>query len=260
MCERPLVQKKRLTAGAGMGGKQKAQGGMKIERRAGPAARLLGRKVEKGKVFKAQECILFEAYAGRMNKKISIGIIAIFLIAVVVVAGCVQKAPVYSNESKTAESKQIVNSEGTAGQKQAPKMATLDMPFVVAKNWDADAEVDGLEATLEPKDAADNIVAVNGIISAVLWKVPDIELDEATGEEVYVNCDEYTPRDRDIVGRWSGIKVSAEDIDPVFGVDARLGYPSNLSLAGSPTGYLKVTFTTEDGNSFEATYRCFLMK
>ncbi|MBE9512948.1 MAG: hypothetical protein IMY77_02685 [Chloroflexi bacterium] len=105
----------------------------------------------------------------------------------------------------------------------------------MAKNWDADPEVDGIEFNLTPKDAEDNVVETPGVVSAKLWL--RLEYPEA--------------RKGNLVQEWSNIQVDKDDYDWLSGASIRLEY-KDFQPKGQ-IGILEVTLETPDGKSFIAS-------
>lgn len=115
-------------------------------------------------------------------------------------------------------------------------VVTLDIfGFTMAKNWDADPEVDGIEVEIWPKDAEDHTVEAAGTVSAKLWLQKSI-LESEKGE---------------LIQTWTDIPVSKDDYGFLGGAKVRLEY-SGFTPTEEQWGILEVTLTTTDGKSFTA--------
>ena len=117
------------------------------------------------------------------------------------------------------------------------KIATiLDIGYPLAQNWDADADIDGLELYLTPKDEEGIIVQAPGVVSAKLWL--ERTFLEGGGKG-------------DLVQEWNDIQVKKDDYYLWLGAKIRLEYkgfrPKQMQF-----GILEVTFITPDGKSFSA--------
>ena len=116
------------------------------------------------------------------------------------------------------------------------QVVTIDIGLPLAKNWDADPEIDGVEFNLTPKDAQDKMVRTPGTLSAQLWL--EKSFLEGGGKGL-------------LVQQWSGIQLTKDDYDIIFGARIRLEYrafkPGMLQF-----GVLEVTLETPDGKSFTA--------
>jgi len=121
----------------------------------------------------------------------------------------------------------------------APKatgVVTLDIfGFPMAKSWDADPEVDGIEVEIWPKDAEDHTVKAAGSVSANLWLQKSI-LESEKGE---------------LIQTWSNTPVSKDDYGFLGGARVRFEY-SGFTPTEQQWGILEVTLTTGDGKSFTA--------
>jgi hypothetical protein len=107
-----------------------------------------------------------------------------------------------------------------------------------AKNWDSDAEVDGLKVSYRPLDINDDLVKVSGHLSYILY---------------------YRTYDRNYNAKKGQIAVDASDIQiPVYASDCDYYdctthiYITGLDEPGE-YGILEVTLTTSDGKTFSAT-------
>jgi len=157
-------------------------------------------------------------------QKLSLVLIGILLLSAAF--GCAPpKPPVPAGEAPPAP----------APSASTKAVTTIDIGWPMAKNWDADPEVDGIEFGLTPKDAEDKMVETPGVVSAKLWlERPFPE----TGKG-------------DLVQEWSNIQVTKDDYDWLMGVTIRLEYkgfePKEMQF-----GILEVSLVTPDGKSFTA--------
>lgn len=144
------------------------------------------------------------------------------IISAMVVSGCNTK-PVYSNDNTIT-----------------PNTAVQTLGIWLAKggNWDADANYDGVEVTVQPKDSEDNIVKTDATVNAVLYKLvwDTNKMENVKG---------------DVIKNWS---VAIKENDFAWnGVTLRLDYPSEfIPKTSKDYGYLEVSLTTPDGKTFSA--------
>lgn len=109
----------------------------------------------------------------------------------------------------------------------------------MAKNWDADADPDGIEVTLEVKDRDGGGTTANGRLSAKLYSTTT---DYETMDKIKL----------DLLKEWDGIAIEKENYDWI-GVKVRLEYGDmELPEDRYATGWLEITFVTEDGKEFNA--------
>ncbi len=114
---------------------------------------------------------------------------------------------------------------------------TIEIGFVIATNWDADPEIDGIKVEIVPIDAHDLLVKAPGIVSAELWLQKDFSREG---------------KDR-LVQSWR-ISVDETDYVNLGGAVVRLEY-SGFVPTYNQWGTLELTFTTTDGKSFTARWR-----
>lgn len=173
-----------------------------------------------------------------MNKKISLGILALLLIAVVLVSGCTGK-PTYTNG--------VEDEEEPETQPTATKVQTIEIFFISAESWDADAEIDGLEVNLRPADANDDLVKTAGTVEIKLWQLECTDYSEYIGMCMEEKC---TMKDGDLLETWS-LPITKDDYDPWLRIRAEY---RNYQVTDDELamGCAKVTLITPDGKRFEA--------
>ena len=154
-------------------------------------------------------------------------LLALLVIVVVFVSGC----------TGFQEGFQEGFERGYSGDVQEEQAVTLGSIFVTAENWDADAENDGLEFTLFPKDADGDNVKVDGILNATLWRST---LSTQTFENVKVR----------IIKTWDSVQINKDDYDFV-GVKVRLEFDEDYEPVGLQTGLLEIQLNTQ-GRSLKA--------
>jgi len=116
------------------------------------------------------------------------------------------------------------------------EVITIDIGWPMAKNWDADMEIDGIEFYLTPKDAEGRTVETAGMVSTKLWLERSFLEGGGKGE---------------LIQEWSDTQVTKDDYDWLMGATIRLEYkgfqPKNMQF-----GILEITLITPDGKSFSA--------
>ncbi|MBR9682554.1 MAG: hypothetical protein GOV02_02675 [Candidatus Aenigmarchaeota archaeon] len=122
---------------------------------------------------------------------------------------------------------------------QETTVQTLELFLAMGKSWDADADPDGIEVTIMPKDRDDDLVKTAGTLSAKLYYR---EYD-----------DEFNAVKGDFIEEWTNIQVTKSDYG-FMGAEIRLEYKSGFVPKGSDYGWLDVTLITPDGKSFSAKY------
>ncbi len=89
-------------------------------------------------------------------------LIGILLVGVLVLSGCTSK-PTYSGDDGSSAGQ--TSAPATNGN-SLPEVVTLDLFLPQMENWDGDAEVDGIEVTLQPRNKDDDIVKAQGTLTA----------------------------------------------------------------------------------------------
>lgn len=124
----------------------------------------------------------------------------------------------------------------------------LGETYASAKNWDADAQIDGIEFRLEPKDTSDKLVSESGTLKAQLFQIAYIK-------EYPSQLSTVSARGS-LIASWENITVSETDYTAYSGAKVRLSYdsvnfdPRMLSLE---YGWLDVTFVTPTNKTFNVT-------
>ena len=162
--------------------------------------------------------------------------------AVLLVAGCTSQTPSYSSEP----TKQGSDVQNTPAEPEAT-VQTIGQIYAMAKNWDADQPVDGLEVTLNPEDRDGKPVHAEGTATA---KLTEQIID-------YNTYGDFAAHDGNVLGTWSNVKVTKDNYD-FMGATVRFNYDDIKYVPGDPgltgkTGKLELTFTTPDGKSFQAS-------
>ncbi len=117
------------------------------------------------------------------------------------------------------------------------EVTTLDLSLPTGASWDADAETDGIEVYIQPRNANDRIVEANGTLSAKLY--------ESKYESLF-----STERVKgDLVQEWSNISINKSDFS-WNGILVRLEYTSGFKPKEVEYGWLEVTLSV-DGKEFE---------
>jgi starvation-inducible outer membrane lipoprotein len=172
-------------------------------------------------------------------------LLASILAVVIFVSGCTSSEPVYSGSDE-------IQSDNTGNVQEQPikkepttTVATLGTIFAITGNWDADAEDDGLELYINPKDAEDHLVAVDGVISATLWK--RIREDPYSIEFVK----------GDVIKEWEGIEIKKSDFD-FMGAEIRLEFDEDYTPEQYESGTLEVKLDVQ-GKTFEAVQESVLL-
>jgi hypothetical protein len=178
-----------------------------------------------------------------MISKKTMLIAGLIFVLIVALSGCTSKEPV------TAGSESDTTAPGNTqvqGSQNKTEVKSLDLFLAMGDNWDADAETDGIKLTLQPKDSKGNTVKANGTLSARLYEnITGMSLDNKKG---------------DLIQEWNNIKINKNNYE-IFGVEVQLEYKPDFSPKASyETGWLDITFKTEDGKEFSATKDTVFLK
>jgi len=166
------------------------------------------------------------------NQAVIISIMALFLVSVLALSGC-DSEMVYSNQGSSPLQQQT--------QEQTLPVQTIGDIYLLAKNWDADPEIDGLEFSLTPADSNGNMVKSPGHVSAKLWKAVTVGYES--------KC---LKRDSDLLESWNNVLLNEENYG-FMGATIRLEYTNYKVTDNSMAmGCVEVTFTTPDGKSFKS--------
>lgn len=140
------------------------------------------------------------------------------------------KAPVSVSSDESAQSAADETQDTTETQ-----VATLDLFGTMGENWDADADVDGLEVELRPLDSSDSLVKTAGTVHATLYNQNYNPMgDNTKGSEIQ---------------SWD-VSISEDDFD-FWSVVLRLEYKADYQPSDMDMGWFELTLTTPDGKTFE---------
>ena len=165
-------------------------------------------------------------------KKIAI---ALILVAVsLLLLGCTSKEPVVTSGSGEPAASNV----NTQAAPASNPVQTVELFMATPDSWDADAETDGLELQVRPKDSTDQLVKASGTLSAQLYKRADnaLQPDAKKGE---------------LIQEWKNISINEENYD-FWALKARLEYTTPIQADKYEMGWLEITFNTSDGKEFKA--------
>lgn len=175
-------------------------------------------------------------------------VFALLLIAAIVAsAGCASKEPVVASGGNAATQPTSASSteSNTAAASQPPaeeagaEVQTIDLGWPTPENWDADAETDGIEFNISPKDSKGDTVVTDGTINAKLYENVGFAADQKG----------------DLIQEWNNIKVSKDNFS-FMGAKVRLEYKSGFKTTEPyAQGWLDITFVTPGGKEFNATQK-----
>ena len=114
------------------------------------------------------------------------------------------------------------------------KVLSIDIGWPSARNWDADADIDGIEAVLTPEGAGKEVIQTAGIVSAKLWSKKEYLSGEPEGEPEQ---------------QWQNIQLAVKNYNYKFGATIRLEY-NGFKPFLYQMGTLEVTLQTPDGSVF----------
>ncbi len=187
-------------------------------------------------------------------------ILGILMLAMLL-SGCSEEK-VYSKEvsqqselspKSEASTQQANNSQSQPAEKSSQEeklIAYIDIGFPIAKNWDADPEVDGIEIELSPKTKNDELVKVDGVVKAKLWRYTCTEYSDVLNTCIKKEC---VKSDKALLESWN-IPITKDQFDPIFGATIRLEYEHydpTQDEEDFSQGCLLVTFEAQ-GKSFSA--------
>ncbi|UZE93919.1 MAG: hypothetical protein IB618_04135 [Candidatus Pacearchaeota archaeon] len=174
------------------------------------------------------------------TKYLCIVLVLLLTIGILFVSGCGK--PVYFGNESNASQGDNQNNQQSGDQVQETKVQTIGDVYFLAKNWDSDSEVDGLEFDLNPKDKDDSLVMTDGKVSIKLWKIV---------QQGYEN--KCLKRNEDLLESWDNIQVKKGDYS-IFGVTVRAEYKSyEITDDKYALGCAEVVFTTPDGKNFTSS-------
>jgi hypothetical protein len=122
------------------------------------------------------------------------------------------------------------------------KVVSIDIGWPSAKNWDADADIDGIEVVLTPEDAGKEVIQTAGIVSAKLWSKKEYLSGEPEGDPVQ---------------QWQNIQLAVKNYNYKFGATIRLEY-NGFKPYLYQMGTVELTLQTPDGGVF--TTRAYSVK
>jgi hypothetical protein len=122
------------------------------------------------------------------------------------------------------------------------KVVSIDIGWPSAKNWNSDADIDGIEVILNPEDANNEVAQTDGIVSAQLWPKQVYMEGEPEGEPAQ---------------QWQNIQVTVKNYNYKSGVTIRLEYKGFVPSLYQ-VGTLQVILQTPDGKVFST--RAFSIK
>ncbi|MDO8625323.1 MAG: hypothetical protein Q7R47_04540 [Candidatus Diapherotrites archaeon] len=165
--------------------------------------------------------------------------ISFLLIATLLLTGCTGTKEPVTAPANGQPAQNNDNNPNTPATTQAPQVKTLGIFLALAKSWDSDADTDGIELRVQPRDAKGNITTVNGTISAKLYQ-------QLIG---------FGSEKGDLIQEWTNIPAREENYE-YLGVVVQLEYEPDFKPEELPimlrSGILELTFKTEDGKEYSA--------
>ncbi len=182
-----------------------------------------------------------------MNKNYTKITLALVLVGVIAIAGCTSETA-YTNEPEQNSNSGATETEDVASEPEEtlPKVQTIGDVFITAENWDADAEVDGLEFTLNPEDRNGKLVETPGTVVVKIWQ-------PKCTEYLYGSCmDTSCVMEDEYLIETMTVPLTTENYD-MWGATIRAEYKTyQVTSDEFKTGCVKVNLTTPDGKSFVA--------
>lgn len=155
-----------------------------------------------------------------MNK----AILLFALIGLIVLSGCTSKEPVTAGSDGFTETPEV-----------EAEVTTIAIGWGGGKNWDADAEDDGIEFRFEPKDSKDDIVKASGALTVKIY--------ESNFESTF----SFEKVRGDLIQQWDKIPISKYDFDSYSRLLVRLPYPANFDQKEYDRVWMEITFKTPNG-------------
>lgn len=167
-------------------------------------------------------------------------------ILVLILVSCEKPPIVYSETPVEKPIQEQLAKEIEEPVEEIMPIQTLGEVYVSAENWDADAEIDGLEFTLRPRDLNDNMIPTDGTVKAKMWEYRCVDRD-IIFEDVY--CKKEDCGNNEPTENWSiGIK---KDGFGYSGTKIRLEYKEyNITDDEYKKGCLEIVLVTPDGKEF----------
>ena len=158
-------------------------------------------------------------------------LVLLFVIFCITAAGCsAALAPVPAETTPLPPGTTVIPSGPPT------QVVSIDIGWPSAKNWDTDADIDGIEVVLNPEDANKAVIQTAGVVSAKLWSKQDYLEGEPQGDPVQ---------------EWQNIQLAVKNYNYKFGATIRLEY-NGFTPSIYQMGTLEVTLQTPDGNIFSA--------
>lgn len=170
---------------------------------------------------------------------INLGLLIIFIIGVFFISGCASETSSTATSSQSASTSHI-----TEEQKQLEILSTATHAYVdtMAKNWDADAEDDGIVVYPELKDSNDEVVEFSGINLTVDIEIWTTKLDN--------NYNEVKDR---LIYNGTGKINSWKDGNFMFNGGIKVPFDDmNVVNSDDDYGEIIIRIHTPNGKTFEA--------
>ena len=176
-------------------------------------------------------------------------ILILLTLSLLIISGCGN--PVYSDETNgqsddvTGDVVKDIENPKKEETIQGTNIKTLgDAFYVIAENWDADSQVDGLECSLTPKDENDRTIKTKGVIEASLYN--PVCTDNSYGICMEESC---LNKESDLIESWN-LNLKEENFG-ILGATIRLEYNEyKITDDDYKKGCLSIKFTTLDGKEF----------
>ncbi len=173
-----------------------------------------------------------------MSKKRSNNAIPIIFIAAILVAALFFLFSPGTNMPAKMDNNIGHTAEDTGAQVIAEPTTIVQLTTILprARNFDSDAERDGIDVVLSPKDAYGNLETTDGTINARIWR----SAYDVNGTRMH----------GDLIESWSGISISKSSYDD-YGYRLVLPFRSYVPQPND-YGFFEIALTTPDGKEFAA--------